>query len=127
MDIANLSVTIGGLLLIGLIAWFFWGPKKGGSLAEIGSSGIQEASIRVKNGGYTPNRIIVQSGKPVRFEFLREEKAACSEMVVFPDFEKSATLPAGKKVVIELPPMEDGTYEFTCQMGMYRGTMVVKK
>ncbi|XJZ28050.1 cupredoxin domain-containing protein [Bacillota bacterium Lsc_1132] len=127
MDVANISVTIGGLLLIGLIAWFFWGPKKGGSLAEIGASGFQEASIRVKNGAYTPNRIIVQSGKPVRFEFLREEKAACSEMVVFPDFEKSATLPAGKKVTIELPPMEDGTYEFTCQMGMYRGTVVARK
>lgn len=125
MDVANWSVTIGGLLLIGFIAWFFWGPKKGGRLAEVGASGFQEAAIRVKSG-YTPNRIVVQSGKPVRFEFTREENAACSEMVVFPDFQKSTTLPAGKKVTIELPPMKEGNYEFTCQMGMYRGTVVVK-
>ncbi|MFX3624591.1 MAG: cupredoxin domain-containing protein [Ectobacillus sp.] len=86
----------------------------------------KEAAIRVKNG-YTPNRIVVHSGKPIRFEFTREEKAACSEMVVFPDFQKSALLPVGKKVTIELPPMNEGNYEFTCQMGMYKGTVVVKK
>ena len=126
MDIANWIVTIGGLLLIGLIAWFFWGPKKGGSLATVSASGFQETAIRVKNG-YNPSRVIVQSGKPVRFEFTREENAACSEMVVFPDFQKSATLPVGKKVMIDLPPMNEGNYEFTCQMGMYRGTIIVKE
>jgi plastocyanin domain-containing protein len=87
--------------------------------------GYQEAAIRVKNG-YTPARVVVQSGKPVRFEFTREEKSACSEMVVFPDFQKSAMLPVGKKITVELPPMNEGNYEFTCQMGMYRGTVMVK-
>lgn len=126
MDVSNWLVTIGGLLLIGLIAWFFWGPKKGGSLANVGASGYQEATIRVKNGVYTPNRIVVQSGKPIKFEFLREEKVACSEMVIFPDMQKSVMLPFGKKVTIELPPMKEGNYEFTCQMGMYRGLVIVK-
>lgn len=125
MDVSNWIVTIGGLFLIGFIAWFFWGPKKGGSQAEIGSSGYQEASIQVKNG-YNPARVIVQSGKPIRFEFTREETAACSEMVIFPDFQKSATLPVGQKVRIDLPPMEAGTYDFTCQMGMYKGTIIAK-
>lgn len=121
----NWIVTIGGLLLIGLIAWYFWGPKNGGSLAEIGTSGYQEAKILVKNG-YNPSRIFVQSGKPVRFEFTRVETGACDGMVVFPDFEKSATLPAGEKVVVELPPMKTGSYDFTCQMGMFRGKIIVK-
>lgn len=125
MDVSNWIVTIGGLLLIGFIAWFFWGPKKGGSLAEVTASGYQEAVIQVKNG-YSPSRIVVQSGKPVRFQFTRQETSACSEMVVFPDFEKSATLPVGKKVFIDLPPMQEGTYDFTCQMGMYKGKVVVK-
>lgn len=125
MDVSNWIVTIGGLLFICFIAWFFWGPKKGGSLAATGNSGYQETTIQVKNG-YHPARVIVQSGKPVRFEFTREETAACSEMVIFPDFQKSATLPVGKKVIIELPPMQTGTYDFTCQMGMYRGTIIAK-
>lgn len=118
-------VNIGGLLLIGLIVLYFWGPKKGGSLASVNASGLQEAVILVKNG-YTPSRIVVQSGKPVRFQFNREEKNPCSEMVVFPDFQKSSMLPVGKKVSIDLPPMTEGTYEFTCQMGMYRGSIIVK-
>lgn len=125
MDVSNWIVTFGGILLIGIIAWFFWGPKKGGSIATIDPSGFQEVAIRVKNG-YNPARIVCQSGKPIRFEFTREEKDPCTEMVVFPDFQKSALLPVGKKVMIELPPMNDGTYEFTCQMGMYRGTIIVK-
>lgn len=125
MDISNWIVTIGGLLLIGFIAWFFWGPKKGGSLAEISKSGYQEAAIQVKNG-YHPARVIVQSGKPIRFEFKREETNACSEMVIFPDFQKSATLPVGQKVIIELPPMQAGTYDFTCQMGMYKGSIIAR-
>ena len=125
MDVSNWIVTIGGFLLIGLIAWFFWGPRKGGTLASIGASGYQEAIVRVKNG-YTPDLIVVQSGKPVRFEFLREEKSACSEMVVFPDFQKSAMLPEGKKVIVDLPPMDEGIYNFSCQMGMYKGKVIVK-
>lgn len=126
MGAAQWVVTITGLLLIAGIAWFFWGPKKGGSQAQVGTSGYQEAHIHVK-GSYTPDVIVVQMGKPVRLEFLREEKAACSEMVVFPDFQKSMMLPFGKKVTVELLPTRAGSYPFSCQMGMYRGTLIVKE
>lgn len=127
MDVSSWIAIIGGLLLIGLITWLllFRGLKTDRSLAVIRDSGYQETTIQVKNG-YHPQRVIVQSGKPVRFEFTREETNACSEMVIFPDFQKSATLPVGKKVIIELPPMSAGTYDFTCQMGMYRGTIIAR-
>ena len=77
-------------------------------------------------GGYTPDVIVVQHGKPVRLNFRREETAACSEMVLFPDFNKSARLPTGEVVRIELLPEQAGEYEFACQMGMFRGTLVVE-
>ena len=125
MALSQWIVTSAGLLLIAGIAWFFWGSKKGGSQAQVGTSGYQEARIHVK-GGYTPDTIVVQSGKPLRLEFLREEKSACSEMVVFPEFHKSMMLPFGQKVSVELFPNRTGTYAFTCQMGMYKGTMIVK-
>lgn len=118
-------INAAGLFLIAVIAWYFWGPKKSGSSAEVGSSGYQEIQIRVK-GGYAPNTIFVQAGKPLRLEIVREEKTACSEMIVFPDFQKSMVLPYGKRMTIELMPDRPGSYPFTCQMGMYRGTMVVK-
>jgi plastocyanin domain-containing protein len=125
MSTVDVLVIVGGLALIAGIAWFFWGPRKGGSRASVTSSGYQEAMVLVK-GGYTPDVIIVQHGKPVRLTFRREETAACSEMVVFADFGKSAKLPTGELVPIEFVPPQPGEYEFTCQMGMLRGKLVVE-
>ncbi len=125
MSITNVLVILGGLVLIGGIAWFFWGPRKSGIRAAVASSGYQEAMILVK-GGYTPDIIVVQHGKPVRFNFRREETAACSEMVIFTDFGKSAHLPTGETVPVEFLPEQPGEYEFTCQMGMLRGKLIVE-
>jgi len=125
MTTANIIVIVIGLALIVGIAWFFWGPRKGGVRAAATSSGYQEAMVMVK-GGYTPDVIIVQHGKPVRLNFRREESAACSEMVVFGDFGKSAKLPQGETVAVEFVPDQPGEYEFSCQMGMFRGKLIVE-
>ena len=45
--------------------------------------------------------------------------------MVFPDFGKSVTLPTGERVAVGLLPEEPGEYEFTCAMGILRGTLVV--
>ena len=121
----NAIVTTLGLALIAGIVWFFWGPRKEGYRATMASSGYQEAMVLVK-GGYSPDTIVVRAGKPVRLNFRREESSACSEMVVFGDFGKSAKLPEGDLVPVELMPKEAGTFEFTCQMGMLRGRLVVE-
>ncbi len=118
-------VTVFGLGLVAFIVWFFWLKKTRGTRAAVTSSGYQEAMILVK-GGYTPDVIVVQHGKPVRLHFRREETAACSEMVLFPDFNKSAKLPTGEVVDVELRPEKPGEYEFACQMGMFRGKLVVE-
>jgi len=125
MTADKLVVILAGLATIVGIAWFFWGPRKGGFRAAVSSSGYQEAMVLVK-GGYTPDVIVVQHGKPVRLNFRREESAACSEMVVFGDFGKSAKLPEGEIVPIEFLPEKAGEYEFTCQMGMFRGKLIVE-
>jgi len=118
-------ITVLGLLLIAFIIWFFWLKKSRGTRAAITSSGYQEAMILVK-GGYTPDVIIVERGKPVRLNFRREETAVCSEMVLFPDFNKSAQLPTGETVAVEFLPDKPGEYEFACQMGMLRGKLIVE-
>ena len=125
MTLAQALVTAGGALLIAAIAWFFWGPRGEGVRAATTSSGFQETLILVK-GGYTPDIITVDHGKPVRLSFRREETAACSEMVQFPDFGRSALLPEGELVPVEFVPEEPGEYEFTCGMGMLRGKLVVR-
>ncbi len=125
LSTADVFVLLGGIGVIVGIAWFFWGPRQGGTRAGLATSGYQEAMILVK-GGYTPDVIVVQHGKPVRLSFRREETAACSEMVVFGDFGKSAKLPEGEVVPIEFLPEKPGEYEFTCQMGMLRGKLIVE-
>jgi len=121
----KIIVTMVGLAAIGFIVWFFWLVKYPGVRAAMGSSGYQEAMVLVK-GGYTPDIIIVEKGKPVRLNFVRTESASCSEMVIFPDFNKSAHLPEGETVSVELMPDKAGEFEFQCQMGMLRGKLIVE-
>ena len=125
MTAAQILVTLAGAGAIALVVWFFWLKKTAGVRAALTSSGYQEQMILVK-GGYSPDTIVVEHGKPVRLLFQREESAACSEMVVFGDFGKSAKLPTGQRVPIEFVPEKPGEYEFACQMGMLRGKLIVE-
>ncbi len=125
MSPEKIVVTLTGLGMIGFIVWFFWIKTTKGMRAARTSSGYQEAMILVK-GGYTPDVIVVEHGKPVRLNFRREETAACSEMVILSDFGKSAKLPTGETVAVEFLPEKPGEYEFACQMGMLRGKLIVE-
>jgi plastocyanin domain-containing protein len=121
----TILVNVVGLAAVAGIVLFLWGPRHRGYRAALTSSGYQEAMVLVK-GGYSPDTIVVRAGRPVRLTFRRQESSSCSEMVVFGDFGKSAHLPEGEAVQVELAPQKPGTYEFTCQMGMLRGRLVVE-
>ena len=121
----RILVTVVGLVAAGGVAWFFWFKRAPGVRAATVSDGFQEVMILVK-GGYTPDTIRVTAGRPVRLLFRREETAACSEQVVLPDFDRSAALPTGAVVPVEFLPAEPGEHQFTCQMGMLRGRIVVE-
>ncbi len=125
MDIAQILVTIGGLTLVSWIAWFFWFSEKKSLKIGTAKSGIQEVVIKVK-GGYSPDVITVEKGRPVRLNFHREETAVCSEQVLFPDFNKQATLTPFKTVAVEFTPDKPGEFEFQCGMGMLRGKIIVE-
>ena len=125
MTAGDVVALVGGIALIVAIAWFFWGPRKRGYHVAVATSGYQEAMVLVK-GGYTPDVIVVQHGKPVRLNFRRDESAPCSEMVILSDFGKSAHLPQGQTVPVEFLAEKTGEYEFGCQMGMFRGKLIVE-
>ena len=125
MTLDRWIVLASGLALIGFIVWFFWLKRAPGVRAPQTSGGYQEVMILVK-GGYTPDAIIVQHGKPVRLNFRREETAGCSDKVVFADFQKTADLPTGQMVPVELLPKEPGIFTFACPMGMFRGRLIVE-
>lgn len=124
MGPAEIAVTLGGIALAAFVAWFFWfSPREVTRIAE--AAGVQEAEIIVK-GGYTPDVIVVKAGRPVRLRFIRQETSPCSEMVMLADFGKSATLPPGRPVYVEFTPDKPGEYDFTCQMRMLRGKLIVE-
>lgn len=125
MTSIQIFVTLGGLALSVLIAWFFWFAPKGQTRVSAGTSGVQEVAVTVK-GGYTPDIIVVKAGKPLRLHFTRQESSTCSEMVLFPDFNQSAKLPEGEEVLVEFTPEKTGEYGFQCQMGMLRGKLIVE-
>jgi plastocyanin domain-containing protein len=118
-------VTAAALAVIAFIVWFFWLKRSSGYRATITSGGYQEAMILVK-GGYTPDTVIVRSGRPVRLSFRREETSGCSDKVIFADFGKSAELPTGQTIPIEFLPKEPGEFGFACPMGMFRGRLIVE-
>ncbi len=121
----KIFVTVLGLVAIAFTVWFFWLNKRVGLRAVVNSGGYQEVMVLVK-GGYTPDVIVLEKGKPVRLNFVRAESASCSEMVLIPDFKKSAQLPEGQTVAIEFLPEQAGEFEFQCQMGMLRGKLIVE-
>ncbi len=124
MSLADVLVIAGGLGLGAVVVWYFWFTSSGGVKAA-SVDGVQELTVVVK-GGYTPDTIVVKRGRPVRLNFNRQESASCSEMVLFPDFDRSAKLPEGEAVSIEFTPETVGEFGFQCQMGMFRGRLIVE-
>lgn len=119
-----MAVTAGGAGVVGFIIWFFFGPR-GTTAAREGGTGVQEVEVVVR-GGYTPDRIEVRQGRPVRLTFLRQESNPCTEQVILGDFGLSRTLPEGERVAVEFTPDRAGEFTFHCGMNMVRGTLVVR-
>lgn len=125
MNTPQTFVILSGIVLTILIAWYFWFAPKAQTRVAVSASGAQEVAITVK-GGYTPDVIVVQKGRPVRLTFTRQESSACSEQVLFPDFNQNANLPEGEQVTLEFTPDKPGEFGFQCQMGMLRGKLIVE-
>ena len=122
MSVSDVSILVGSLVLTGLMAWYFFGPKKSRQ-AEL-ADGVQIVKLTVK-GGYSPDVIQVASGVPVRMLFDRQESGDCSSRVVFPDFKVNQILPAFETTTVDFLPEEPGEYGFACGMGMLHGTLRV--
>ena len=117
-------VILSGIVMTILIAWYFWFAPKAQTRVAVSEFGVQEVAITVK-GGYSPDVIVVRKGRPVRLTFTRQESSACSEKVLFPDFNQNALLPEGEQATLEFTPEKAGEYGFQCQMGTLRGNGLI--
>ncbi len=117
----KLAVALGGLGLIGAELWWFMFSKTKSQKARV-ETGIQEVNI-VVDGGYTPDRIEVTVGKPVKLNFYRKDPRSCLEQVLLPDFNQALDLTLNQTTSVEIVPEKPGEYIFTCGMNMYRGVV----
>lgn len=117
----SILVNLSGLALIFIIASWFWFYKKTPKTQKV--SGTIE--IKVKDGVYQPANISAAVNQPITLRFIREDATPCAEFVVFSTLDINKQLPLNKPIDITLTLKKPGEYEFTCQMGMYRGKLMI--
>lgn len=122
MSYGMIAANIIAALLIFAVLWWFFGGKTNAVSAAVDVP----ITIVIKDGMYQPSLIQIPANKPVTLHFLREDDGACASTVIFTQLKRSYQLPKNTVVSVELPPQPQGTLDFTCQMGMYRGKLVVE-
>ena len=118
----TLIVNLIGIGLIAFIVWWFWLYKPKATKNING----QTIDIVMKDGYYKPKLISAKVGETVSLRIFRKDPSTCAEMIVFSDFDISSELVLNEPNEIILRPKVPGEFEFTCQMGMYRGKLVVE-
>ena len=115
-------VNVAGVLLIGLIVYWFWlaTPRK------VTADQTSPIEILVKDGVYSPAHIKVKRGEKVYLRFIREDPSPCAAKVIFNTLGKTLELPINESAEIELQLEEAGEIDFTCDMQMYRGKLIVE-
>ena len=122
MNVIDVIIVVAALAAsVGL--WRFFFASRTASRAQL-RDGVQEITVTVK-GGYSPDRIEVHQGVPVRLMFDRQEAGDCTSRVVFSDFGINRSLPAYEQTTVELLPESEGEFGFACGMNMVHGTLVV--
>ncbi len=124
MNVVDIALLIGAVLVTAGLAWFFFGPRP--STATELHGGVQEIEITVK-GGYSPNLIRARQGVPLRLVFDRQESGDCTSRVVFSDLGVTRALPAFARTTVELLPEHAGSFDFACGMNMIHGTLIVEE
>ena len=125
MSFVDVLVVVLGVALIAGELWFFLGSRRSNVPLSAGGDGVQEVQVLVK-GGYHPDVIPVEAGRPVRLVFYRDETADCSAQVVFDELDIDQELPPFKKTPIEFTPYDPGDYHFRCGMSVIRGRVVAE-
>jgi len=121
--VADLVVLLLGVGLIAWELWFFLGPRRRPSVPS--RAGVQEVRVLVK-GGYDPDTVLVEAGRPVRLLFYRDETADCSERLIFDTLGIEKTLPPFETTAVEFTPTAPGDYPFRCGLAILHGRVVAQ-
>ncbi|MEU8570731.1 heavy metal translocating P-type ATPase [Streptomyces pathocidini] len=123
MGAVDIVVVLASAVLVAVLGWYFFGPRRAGAARLEG--GVQRVEVTVR-GGYSPDLIKVRQGMPVELVFNRQEAGECTSRVVFPDLKVGAGLPAHTRTTVRLCPDRPGSFGFACGMNMIHGTLQVE-
>lgn len=99
------------------------GCKKDGETPPAGKTIV---AVTADDKGFTPSAVDVKQGEPTAIGFTRTSDDTCATEVVFPELDLKKSLPKDKTVYVVVPTDTARTYTFTCGMGMYKSSVVIK-
>lgn len=130
-------MSVGAVLVVILgISMLTSGLSLAGINVAVSIDQNENAKVRIENGiqiaetylepGQYPN-IEVQAGMPVKWVIHAEKGSlnGCNNRIFIPYFEIEKKFELGKNT-IEFMPTEEGTFSYSCWMGMIRGSITVK-
>ena len=121
----KIIVIIVAISLIMAIIWWFFGKKDTQIISADQTHKLQTATIIV-DGGYKPNVISLNLGKPAQITFIRKDPTSCLEEIIMPDFGIAEKLAVNKPFTITIQPNKAGSFTYTCGMRMFSGHIEVK-
>lgn len=96
---------------------------------EINEDGVQEFTLTITPGGYSPMRINVKKGIPVKLHFRALGEVGCGNTLILPiggASAQSVTLESEQdEKIVEFTPQQAGAFTFFCGHYMYRGILTV--
>ena len=88
-------------------------------------NGQQVIKMVASGSGDSPNYFKLKAGVPVRWEITAGNSLGCNNGLISQLFDGQVYLNPGQVTVKEFTPASAGTYQFSCSMGMIRGTIEV--
>ena len=82
------------------------------------NGGVQEVYLKATGSGYDKSHITVKKGTLVRLHFTAVN-AGCGSYMQIRGLNVHAQSRNGQEDIVEFTPQQEGTYQYTCGMGMF--------
>ena len=109
----DVAVMVLALAFIAWELWYFRGRRDYVSPGDPAKSRTQEFRVTLQ-GGFDPDLIIVEAGRPVRLDVFRCEVDIEAEQLAFDTLKITKTLPEFARASVEFIPNEPGDHRFFC-------------
>jgi hypothetical protein len=86
------------------------------------SNSIQEVTVNPTE--YNPDNLVLKAGTPSIINF-KTEKIGCTGSVISSELGFNVALKENTNNYVNIQPLKPGTYNYSCGMGMYEGTITV--